>query len=83
MNIIKNLFREKKSQKNFSEIKAFYQPLGKAVWSDRNYEVFAREAYIRNVVAYKCISMLAKNASSIPLLLYDKRTNFCKKRYFN
>ena len=74
MNIIKNLFREKKSQKNFSEIKAFYQPLGKAVWSDRNYEVFAREAYIRNVVAYKCISMLAKNASSIPLLLYDKRT---------
>ena len=74
MNVIKNLFREKKSQKNFSEIKAFYQPLGKAVWSDRNYEVFAREAYIRNVVAYKCISMLAKNASSIPLLLYDKRT---------
>lgn len=74
MNIIKNLFREKKSQKNSSEIKAFYQPLGKAVWSDRNYEVFAREAYIRNVVAYKCISMLAKNASSIPLLLYDKRT---------
>ena len=75
MDIIKNLFREKKSQKNFNEVKAFYQPLGKAVWSDRNYEVFAREGYVKNVVAYKCISMLAKNASSIPFLLYDRKTN--------
>ena len=75
MDIIKNLFREKKSQKNFNEVKAFYQPLGKAVWSDRNYEVFAREGYVKNVIAYKCISMLAKNASSIPFLLYDKKTN--------
>ena len=75
MDIIKNLFREKKSQKNFNEVKAFYQPLGKAVWSDRNYEVFAREGYVKNVVAYKCISMLAKNASSIPFLLYDKKTS--------
>ncbi|HSQ98224.1 MAG TPA: phage portal protein [Rickettsiales bacterium] len=73
MNIIKNIFKEKKNRIN--EIRSYYQPLGKAVWSDRNYEMFSREAYIKNVVSYKCISMLARNASSIPFLLFNKQTN--------
>ncbi|MDD2839527.1 MAG: phage portal protein [Rickettsiales bacterium] len=75
MNIIKNIFKEKKSDKRINEIKSYYQPLGKAVWSDRNYEMFSREGYIKNVVGYKCISMLARSASSISFLLYDKKTN--------
>lgn len=75
MNIIKNIFKEKKSDRKINEIKSFYQPLGKAIWSDRNYEMFSREGYIKNVVGYKCISMLARNASSIQFLLYNKKTN--------
>ena len=75
MNIIKNIFKEKKSFNKINDIKTYYQPLGKAVWSDRNYDVFAREGYIKNVISYKCISMISHSASSIPFLVYNKKTN--------
>lgn len=74
MNILKNIFQKNNYHKN-NEIKSYYQPLGKAVWSDRNYEMFAKEGYIKNVVGYKCVSMLARSASSVKLMVYDKKTN--------
>ncbi|MDZ7824513.1 MAG: phage portal protein [Ahrensia sp.] len=49
--------------------------LGKPVWSSRNYEAFAHEAYSRNVIAYSAIRMIAQNAAAIPLLAYDDRKN--------
>jgi len=73
MGILRNIFKENKIEKN--EIKSYYQPLGNAVWSDRNYDTFSKQGYMRNVISYKCISLLAKNASSIPFLVYDKNTN--------
>ncbi len=75
MNIIKNIFKEKNKNNKVNETKSYYQPLGKAIWSDRNFEVFAREGYIRNVITYKCVSMLARSASSVPIMVYDKTTN--------
>jgi HK97 family phage portal protein len=47
--------------------------LGKPVWSARNYEAFAHEAYARNVIAYRAVRMIAENAAAIPLLAYDDR----------
>lgn len=75
MNILKNIFQKNNNYYKNNEIKSYYQPLGKAVWSDRNYEMFAREGYIKNVVGYKCVSMLARSASSVKLMVYDKKTN--------
>lgn len=75
MNILKNIFQKNNNYYKNNEIKSYYQPLGKAVWSDRNYEMFAREGYIKNVVGYKCVSMLARSASSVKLIVYDKKTN--------
>ena len=75
MNILKNFFQKHNNYYRNNEIKSYYQPLGKAVWSDRNYEMFAREGYIKNVVGYKCVSMLARSASSVKLMVYDKKTN--------
>lgn len=75
MNILKNFFQKNNNYYKNNEIKSYYQPLGKAVWSDRNYEMFAREGYIKNVVGYKCVSMLARSASSVKLMIYDKKTN--------
>lgn len=75
MNILKNFFQKNNNCYKNNEIKSYYQPLGKAVWSDRNYEMFAREGYIKNVVGYKCVSMLARSASSVKLMIYDKKTN--------
>ena len=75
MNAIKNFFKNKKENIKINEIKSYYHPLGKPVWSDRNYEIFAREGYIKNVITYKCISMLSRSASSIPFFVYNKKTN--------
>lgn len=43
---------------------------GQAVWTDRNYYQFALEAYVKNVVAHRAISMVAVAASSIRMKLY-------------
>jgi len=77
MNILSKLFKINFNSKNKNNIlynytKSYFQNIGKAVWSNRNYENFANEGYIKNVVAYKCISMIAKNASSVPFILYKK-----------
>lgn len=45
--------------------------LGRPVWSSRNYRAFAKEGYSQNVIAYRCIRMIAENAAAIPLLAYD------------
>lgn len=50
-----------------------YGKLGRPVWTERNYEAFAREAYGQNVIAYRSIRLIAENSASIPLLAYDAR----------
>ena len=43
---------------------------GQPVWSPRNYEQFAREAYGKNVVAYQSINKIADAISSVKLLVF-------------
>ena len=43
----------------------YYQPIGKPVWSSREYKKFADEAYIKNVIAHRCVKTIAASASSI------------------
>ncbi|GMO56300.1 MAG: phage portal protein [Rickettsiales bacterium] len=57
------------------EMKSYYQPLGKAIWSEQNYDAFCRNGYAKNVIVARCINLIAKNAGSIPFAVYDKRTN--------
>lgn len=45
--------------------------LGRPVWTSRNYQAFAREAYTQNVIAYRCIRMIAENAAAVQLLAYE------------
>ncbi|MBS0236698.1 MAG: phage portal protein [Proteobacteria bacterium] len=42
---------------------------GRAIWSERDYSSFAEEAYIRNVIAFRAISMVAQSAASVPIIL--------------
>lgn len=44
---------------------------GSAVWSPRDYATFAREGFMENPVAYRCVRMIAEAAASVPLLLYE------------
>jgi HK97 family phage portal protein len=45
---------------------------GQAIWSERDYFQFAQEAYAKNVIAHRAISMVASAAASVPYILYQK-----------
>jgi len=45
---------------------------GQPVWMERDYVQFAQEAYVKNVIAHRAISMVASAAASIPHILYFK-----------
>ncbi|MCJ8334610.1 MAG: phage portal protein [Epibacterium sp.] len=40
---------------------------GRAVWSNRDYASFSKEAYQQNVVANRCIASIAEAVASVPL----------------
>lgn len=44
---------------------------GKPVWMGRDYERFADEGYIRNVVAHRAVAMVAEAAAEVPWQLFD------------
>jgi HK97 family phage portal protein len=39
---------------------------GGTVWSEHNYENFAKESYLKNVIAFRVIDIIAKNVSTPP-----------------
>jgi len=45
--------------------------VGQPVWSSRNYRAFAKEGYTQNVIAYRCIRMIAESAAAVRLLAYE------------
>ena len=46
-----------------------------AQWMNRDYYHFAKEAYIKNVVANRCINLLADSASAVKYKLFSCRNN--------
>ncbi|MEJ0062399.1 MAG: phage portal protein [Alphaproteobacteria bacterium] len=48
-----------------------WSQIGRAKWTPRRYDALAEEGFRKNVVAYRCISMVAGAAAQIPWLLYD------------
>ena len=51
-----------------------YWTQGQPVYTPRNYDEFAREAYVRNAVAHRCIAMIAQAAASVPFMAVDGRS---------
>lgn len=54
---------------SLSATQTFMMQPGKAVWMGRDYRKFSEEAYIKNVIAYRSIAMIAQSAASVPFLL--------------
>src|SRR3972149_1457936 len=48
-----------------------FQNVGQPRWMDRRYDKLADEGYKRNVIAYRCIRVIAHGAANVPWLLYD------------
>lgn len=43
--------------------------VGQPVWTERDFANFAKEAYVRNAIAYRCVAMKAQAVASVPFLL--------------
>jgi phage portal protein BeeE len=48
---------------------------GRARWTPRDFAPLAREGYVRNAVVHRAVKLIAANAATIPLLLYEARRN--------
>ena len=68
-------FKNKKTEKKNYSSKVYYQNVGTPVWTDKNYVKMAEESYNKNVIANRCINIVAKSASSVKLHLMDKNKN--------
>jgi len=46
--------------------------IGKPKWTPRRYEALVEEGYRKNVISYRCVSLISSSAASIPWLLYQE-----------
>ncbi len=44
--------------------------MGRAIWTPRRYDLFAKEGYVENAVAHRCVKYIAQGAAAVPWLLY-------------
>jgi HK97 family phage portal protein len=58
------------SKSSAQMMSAYMQTPGMPVWMPREYSKFADEAYGKNVIAHRCISMIAQGVASATWLLY-------------
>ncbi len=49
-----------------------YSQVGKPRWTPRRYDALAEEGFRKNVIAWRCISEVARASASVPLLLYTQ-----------
>ena len=71
---ILDIFRRLPERKESQASKLMVINPGQPVWSPRNYESFAKEAYGKNVVAYQSINRIADAIASVKLGVYRGET---------
>ena len=64
-----DFLKRKKEKSSGAYSGAAYLSGGTASWAPRDYDNFAKEAYLKNIVAYRCIDMIAKSVSTCPWYL--------------
>lgn len=63
-------FFRKREVKDSAAARLMVMTPGQPVWSPRNYEQFAKEAYGKNVVAYQAINRIADAIASVRLMVF-------------
>lgn len=61
----------KKKASNFVNVQSLVDMGGKAIWGTRDYQTFAEDGYIKNVIAYRAVKLIAVGLSSVELRVYD------------
>lgn len=66
------LEKKKNSNYNFrNNNQAYFYDSYSPRWSSRNFEQFADQAYIKNVIAYRAINLVSQSAASVPWALFS------------
>ena len=52
-----------------------YNLVGNPVWTPKRYDRLAEEGYLRNVIVYRCVNLIARGLSSVPWILYQRQGN--------
>lgn len=63
--IVKKIFPSRK-RKASATTSIIIEGSGGTVWTPQDYENFARETYLKNVISYRCIDIIAKSVASVP-----------------
>ncbi len=66
---VSNIFNKKRATPYLQDNFCIYNS-DRPVWSEKNYYSFADEGYCKNVIAYRCIDLIATSVASVPLALY-------------
>lgn len=70
MKHFKNLYKKFLSSNKTRYMQTYFYDVCMPNWMSRNYEEFASEAYIKNVIAHRAIAMTVQAAASVDLKLY-------------
>ena len=65
------------------QMSSYVYGIGSPVWSGNDYHSYSQEGYIKNVIAYRCINIIAVAISSVPMVLYKKGENGIKEKLYN
>lgn len=65
-------FRKKAQQQKKLDTKSYYFNSNKANWSDTSYSSLAKNGYLSNVIANRCINLISNCINSITPLIYSQ-----------
>lgn len=74
----KGLFLRKDSLRSYSTQVGY----GAATWATRDYENFANETYLKNVVAFRCIDEIAKATASVSWGVFNEKKSGTLERVY-
>ena len=87
---LKNIFKRKsaqsvtKSENFYSKSRGFSMgSFSNISWSLSDYESLSREGYMKNVVAYRCVKMIASSAACIGLKVFETKQDGQKVELIN
>ena len=68
---LNHLFCEKKNSQVGPLIAC--STVGQPVWTPRRYDALSEEGYMRNVIVYRCVTLIARSAASVPWQLSNPK----------
>ncbi len=71
-NRLRNFFRGNSKTSRAAPLMVSGAGGGGAIWTPKRYDTFARETYMKNVIAFRCIDEIAKGAASVEWNIYTR-----------